>query len=50
MQDNQLHGNLRVDEAMNVASSLKLPQSVGKNEKEVAVSTNFLNDKIVFYC
>lgn len=37
MQDNQLHGNLTVDEAMNVASSLKLPQSVAKTEKDVAV-------------
>ncbi|XP_051174768.1 ATP-binding cassette sub-family G member 1 isoform X1 [Leptopilina boulardi] len=34
MQDNQLHGNLTVEEAMKVASSLKLGSHVPKTEKE----------------
>lgn len=38
MQDNQLHGNLTVDEAMKVASSLKLGSHVNKAEKEEVVS------------
>lgn len=37
MQDNQLHANLTVEEAMNVAVSLKLSQSVPKTEKLVVV-------------
>lgn len=37
MQDNQLHGNLTVEEAMKVASSLKLPMSVDKEQKQFVV-------------
>jgi len=33
MQDNQLHANLTVEEAMNVAANLKLSQSVQRSEK-----------------
>lgn len=40
MQDNQLHANLTVEEAMNVAVSLKLSQSVSKPEKLVVVRYN----------
>lgn len=38
MQDNQLHGNLTVEEAMNVATSLKLSNKVTKQEKQDVVS------------
>lgn len=38
MQDNQLHANLTVEEAMNVAASLKLSQSIEKYEKHNVVS------------
>lgn len=34
MQDNQLHGNLTVEEAMEVATSLKLPSSTTRTVKE----------------
>ncbi|XP_008551030.1 ATP-binding cassette subfamily G member 4 [Microplitis demolitor] len=34
MQDNQLHGNLTVEEAMKVAASLKLSSKIDKAEKE----------------
>lgn len=37
MQDNQLHGNLTVEEAMKVASSLKLGSHVSQTEKEEMV-------------
>ncbi|XP_015108961.1 ATP-binding cassette sub-family G member 4 [Diachasma alloeum] len=37
MQDNQLHGNLTVDEAMKVAASLKLSSKVPKAEKEEVI-------------
>lgn len=33
MQDNQLHANLTVEEAMNVAANLKLSQTVQRSEK-----------------
>lgn len=49
MQDNQLHGNLTVDEAMNVASSLKLSQSVDKEVKEVGVSIYLVFRKYLSY-
>lgn len=39
MQDNQLHANLTVEEAMHVAASLKLSQKVEKSEKLHVVST-----------
>ena len=45
MQDNQLHGNLTVAEAMKVAASLKLSSSVDKNEKEEVVRT-YLSNKL----
>lgn len=38
MQDNQLHANLTVEEAMTVATSLKLSTTVSKNEKMLVVS------------
>ena len=38
MQDNQLHANLTVEEAMTVATSLKLSTTVPKNEKMLVVS------------
>lgn len=38
MQDNQLHGNLTVEEAMTVATNLKLSTKVTKGEKSVVVS------------
>lgn len=37
MQDNQLHGNLTVEEAMTVATNLKLSSKVTKSEKSVVV-------------
>lgn len=37
MQDNQLHANLTVAEAMKVASNLKLGSHVGKEEKEEVI-------------
>lgn len=40
MQDNQLHGNLTVEEAMTVATNLKLSAKVTKGEKSVVVSEN----------
>lgn len=44
MQDNQLHANLTVAEAMKVAASLKLGKHVPKDEKEevVRIINNFL--------
>lgn len=38
MQDNQLHANLTVAEAMKVAANLKLGSNVSKTEKEEVVS------------
>nr|XP_022899791.1 ATP-binding cassette sub-family G member 4 [Onthophagus taurus] len=35
MQDNQLHGNLTVDEAMNVASKLKIGEKTAKEREEI---------------
>lgn len=37
MQDNQLHANLTVEEAMTVATNLKLEKSTSKNDKQVMV-------------
>lgn len=44
MQDNQLHGNLTVEEAMTVAANLKLSAKVSKSDKNVVVSMH-ANDK-----
>lgn len=41
MQDNQLHSNLTVEEAMSVAANLKLSTKVLKSEKLNVVSTKF---------
>ena len=41
MQDNQLHSNLTVEEAMNVAANLKLNQKVPRSEKNNVVSILF---------
>lgn len=38
MQDNQLHGNLTVEEAMTVAANLKLSAKVPKADKNIVVS------------
>lgn len=38
MQDNQLHANLSVEEAMQVATSLKLGSDVSKDSKYQVVS------------
>lgn len=38
MQDNQLHANLSVEEAMHVASSLKLGSDISKDSKYQVVS------------
>lgn len=38
MQDNQLHGNLTVQEAMTVATNLKLNKKFTKPEKHSMVS------------
>jgi len=39
MQDNQLHANLTVEEAMRVASNLKLGKDMAKDEKQEVVSS-----------
>jgi len=39
MQDNQLHANLTVEEAMRVASNLKLGKDMGKDKKQEVVSS-----------
>lgn len=44
MQDNQLHANLTVEEAMNVAANLKLSQNVQRVEKMSVVSTRSERD------
>lgn len=38
MQDNQLYGNLTVEEAMKVATALKLSSDLSKTHKEEVVS------------
>lgn len=42
MQDNQLHGNLSVDEAMHVATSLKLGSDLSKHDKKEVVGVIYL--------
>ncbi|KAL0880636.1 hypothetical protein ABMA27_001862 [Loxostege sticticalis] len=37
MQDNQLHGNLTVEEAMSVATALKLPSATSSADKEEVI-------------
>lgn len=37
MQDNQLHGNLTVEEAMAVATSLKLPSATTRADRDEVV-------------
>lgn len=46
MQDNQLHGNLTVEEAMTVATNLKLNSKVTKAEKHVVVSASAAIDVV----
>lgn len=41
MQDNQLHANLTVEEAMTVATNLKLEKSMSKTDKENMVGDTF---------
>lgn len=43
MQDNQLHGNLTVQEAMTVATNLKLSKKFTKPEKNSMVNRQFQN-------
>lgn len=38
MQDNQLHSNLTVEEAMSVATNLKLPPTMNFQTKQEVVS------------
>lgn len=45
MQDNQLHSNLTVEEAMNVAANLKLSQKVQRGEKLSVVSIELVMNK-----
>ncbi|XP_046664036.1 ATP-binding cassette sub-family G member 4-like isoform X2 [Homalodisca vitripennis] len=40
MQDNQLHGNLSVDEAMNVATALKLGSDLNKQDKAEVIPSS----------
>lgn len=47
MQDNQLHANLTVEEAMHVAASLKLSQKVEKSEKLHVVSTGEKGEVVI---
>lgn len=49
MQDNQLHGNLTVEEAMTVATNLKLSPKVEKNEKNFVVSKFKFANCFYFY-
>lgn len=42
MQDNQLHGNLTVEEAMTVATNLKLSPKVEKAEKNFVVCVIYI--------
>lgn len=48
MQDNQLHGNLTVEEAMAVATALKLSSNTSKKRKDEVVSCIeiYLNSKL----
>lgn len=46
MQDNQLHANLTVEEAMNVAANLKLSQKVQRGEKMSVVSIELWINKL----
>lgn len=43
MQDNQLHGNLTVEEAMTVAANLKLSAKVPKKDKSIVVSMRIMD-------
>lgn len=49
MQDNQLHGNLTVEEAMGVATSLKLPSATTRADKEEVVSYLFFQSYYKLY-
>lgn len=42
MQDNQLHGNLTVDEAMNVATNLKLGTNNPPDHNQQVVSSTLV--------
>lgn len=49
MQDNQLHGNLTVEEAMTVAANLKLSAKVSKSDKNIVVSIRWWRKNLRFY-
>ena len=49
MQDNQLHGNLTVEEAMAVATALKLPSATTRTIKEDVVCTfNYFSKRLEY--
>lgn len=51
MQDNQLHSNLTVDEAMSVAAKLKIGSEDKKKREEIVSYISILfKNKIVFFC
>ena len=43
MQDNQLHANLTVEEAMAVATNLKLEKAISKSDKQDVVGITCCN-------
>lgn len=49
MQDNQLHANLSVEEAMHVATSLKLGSDISKDSKYQVVSYYTDNVRCLVY-
>lgn len=48
MQDNQLHANLSVEEAMHVATSLKLGSDISEDSKYQVVSLHAVAIPIIY--